>query len=144
MKAVILELQSELRDLQSNNIKNNLTDVNFEEMMREFEKRQNRKCKIIIFGIQEQSSNIDRTARLVNEKCKVSEIINQVSPIHKLKSAQNNNNSLSHMFISSDRTPRQLEYLKSLKPELKQRQGDGDDGLQIRYIRGILQIVSGN
>lgn len=46
--------------------------------------------------------------------------------------------------ISLDRTPRQIEYYRTVKNELIQRSSEGETNLQIKYVRGIPKIVSVN
>lgn len=80
LKAVILGLQSELRELKANNLKNLSSSVNYEDVIQEVEERQKRRTNIIIFGIAEQSSDLDKNARLSEERLQVAGIINGISP----------------------------------------------------------------
>lgn len=63
--------------------------------------------------------------------------------IRKAKTLRDSD-SFKKINISLDRTPRQLEYYRSLKSELNQRLSDGETNLQIKYVRGIPKIVSVN
>lgn len=63
--------------------------------------------------------------------------------IKKAKNLQNHN-SYSKIRISLDRTPRQLEYYRSLKMELDRRTSEGATNLRIKYIRGVPKIAALN
>lgn len=58
---------------------------------------------------------------------------------NKLRNSQYNNIKLSF-----DRTPRQIEYYRSVKSQLTERQSQGESNLKIKYIKGIPSIVSLN
>lgn len=45
------------------------------------------------------------------------------------------------IFISPDRTPRQLEFYRNLKKQLEDRKKAGETGLNIKHVKGIPQIV---
>lgn len=51
-------------------------------------------------------------------------------------------NPPSTTFISTDRTPHQRDYMKSLKEELVLRSNNGESGLTIKFIKGIPKIVN--
>jgi hypothetical protein len=44
--------------------------------------------------------------------------------------------------IREDRTPRQMQYLKSLREELNQRINSGETNLTIKYINRVPQIIT--
>jgi hypothetical protein len=44
--------------------------------------------------------------------------------------------------FSEDRTPRQTQYLKSLREELNQRINSGETNLTIKYINRVPQIIT--
>lgn len=46
------------------------------------------------------------------------------------------------MFISSDRTQYQREYMKKLRENLASRFSNGENGLTIKFIEGVPKIVS--
>lgn len=46
--------------------------------------------------------------------------------------------------VSTDRTPRQMEYYRTLKQELQRRTSDGEVGLRLRYVHGMPRIVQEN
>lgn len=48
------------------------------------------------------------------------------------------------VFISVDRTPRQLEYYKKIREELNQRKNAGENNIKIKYVNGIPKITSVN
>lgn len=58
--------------------------------------------------------------------------------LHELKSIRN----WSNVRISSDQTPMQSEYYKSLKNDLNQRRANGEQNLRIKYKNGVPHIVS--
>lgn len=61
-----------------------------------------------------------------------------------------NKNKLTHsnppstVYISTDRTPYQRDYMKSLKEELMTRTKNGEAGLTIKFIKGTPKIVIAN
>lgn len=61
-----------------------------------------------------------------------------------------NKNKLTHsnppstIYISTDRTPYQRDYMKSLKEELMTRTKNGEAGLTIKFIKGTPKIVIAN
>ncbi|CAH2009568.1 unnamed protein product [Acanthoscelides obtectus] len=63
-----------------------------------------------------------------------------------IKSASNlkRSNVFSRTSISFDRTPRQILHYKKLKQEMEERSARGEDGLKIKYVRGVPRIVSEN
>lgn len=80
LKEAILSLQNELRTLRSNNLVNGGTKYEFEDFMQEFEDRQARKRNVIVFGIAEQSSDLDKNTRLAEERSAVIGLLNDTSP----------------------------------------------------------------
>lgn len=80
LKAVIISLQNDLREIKSNSVKNLSSNIEFEDVMQEFEERQKRKSNVIIFGVSEQNSDLDKKARLQEEKQAVTEFFNEISP----------------------------------------------------------------
>lgn len=74
-------------------------------------------------------------------------ILNDEQLVHELirnaKQLQNHD-TLSGVRISLDRTPRQLEYYRSLKNEMNMRTANGESNLQIKHVRGIPKIISLN
>lgn len=179
LKAVILNLQSELRELKSNS-QSCASEHDFELFMQEFEERQARKSNIIIFGAPEQDSRLATASRLNNEKTEVSNLLTKIHPnltlptevkvsrlgkfiatnerprpmrvnlgaeklvheiIRNFISAKSTDGQLRHLSISFDRTPRQLDYLKKTKSELRRRQDNGETNLKIKFHRGIPSIV---
>lgn len=60
------------------------------------------------------------------------------------KSRQLKNSEFSYVSISPDRTPKQIEYYKTLKNELNERKAKGENNLTIKYINGIPTIKSLN
>ena len=48
------------------------------------------------------------------------------------------------VFISMDRTPRQLEYFKMIREEFNRRKNAGENNIKIKYVNGIPKITSLN
>lgn len=80
LKEVILKLQDELRELKCNYSNKVASNYEFEDFMQEFEDRQKRRSNVIIFGVAEQSSDLDRNTRQNEEKSTVIGILNEISP----------------------------------------------------------------
>lgn len=53
-------------------------------------------------------------------------------------------NTQSSIYISTDRTPYQGDYMKSLKEELMAHTNNGEVGLSIQFIKVIPKIVNSN
>lgn len=54
------------------------------------------------------------------------------------------NPRLKHLTVASDKTPKQIQFYKSVKEQLMQRISAGDANLRIKHIRGIPTIVKVN
>lgn len=52
-----------------------------------------------------------------------------------------NSDSFKDIFMTPDRTPRELEYYKKLKNELQHRKDNGEDDIIIKYINNIPKII---
>lgn len=152
----------------------------FEEIVREVEERQARKCNIILSGIAESTADV-REDRIEQEKQQVNEIFAYLRPgvtfgdlsvlrlgkydpermrprlLRVTLSAETmvrdiiggakllkDNASYNDIRIFHDRTPKQVDYYKSLKAELSRRKDQGEQDLRIKYVRGIPKIVSSN
>lgn len=46
--------------------------------------------------------------------------------------------------ITNDKTPREIDYIRRLSDELKEREDKGESNLTIKYLRGIPKIVEKN
>lgn len=68
------------------------------------------------------------------------DVHNVIRKVNVLK----NNRSYKNISISFDRTPRQLEYYRNLRKNLKEREDGGENNLKIKYIKGIPKIISLN
>lgn len=68
------------------------------------------------------------------------EVINFIRNAKRLRSSVNYKN----VFISSDRTPRQIKLFNQLKEELNIRRTNGETGLKIRHFQGVPKIVKDN
>nr|CAI5841504.1 unnamed protein product [Callosobruchus analis] len=66
----------------------------------------------------------------------VRRIINKANNLRTHRDFKN-----KRIFLSYDRTPRQLEYYKNLKKELEERKQAGESNLKIKYVKGIPRIV---
>lgn len=48
------------------------------------------------------------------------------------------------VFVSADLTPRQQQYLRNVRRQLKERRDAGENNLKLKYINGIPKIISVN
>lgn len=85
LKGVIVALQQEVKDLKialesvQCDANTMLSDETFEQIMLEFDNRQQRKNNIVLFGLQEQPSNISGEESRVQDNHKVTEVITYLS-----------------------------------------------------------------
>lgn len=70
----------------------------------------------------------------------------QKSALHILKSSRKlkDCDAFKHLSISSDKTPKQMQYYRMLKLELDRRKAGGEENIGIRYVHGIQKIVNLN
>lgn len=88
---------------------------------------------------------LGRRSRNRNRPIKISlrngqEVSNFLRHAKKLRNSDNYNN----VFISSDKTPRQIQFYKQVKEELNDRKRNGETNLKIRHFNGVPKIVNGN
>lgn len=113
--------------------KNNIAD-----MLREISVPENVCVKAIRIGKADHNRNTPRPIKVtVNDEFLTHEII---------RKAKNLSNTVRYkdIRISLDRTPRQIDYYKSVKSQLTERIAGGENNLRIKYVRGIPRIVSLN
>lgn len=81
LRAAIIALQDEVKELKAaKNIGNVANiDFNFEEIVREVNDRNSRRCNLVIFGINEQSSNVSKVDRNSVDKNDVARIFSYIS-----------------------------------------------------------------
>nr|CAI5835864.1 unnamed protein product [Callosobruchus analis] len=92
--------------------------------------------KIVRLG--KQMGGKIRPVRLTcNTEQQVSDIIRNA---RKLKDSRFKNK----VFVSSDRTPKQLAYFRELKDQVKERMEVGESDLKIRHFNGVPRIISEN
>lgn len=60
------------------------------------------------------------------------------------KTVLRSHKNFSHVNIKDDKTPRQINYLKSLRTELKNREDAGEKNLTIKYVNHVPTIVTKN
>lgn len=175
LKALIIDLQQEIRSLKSHPERPN-DSFDFEEILVELDDRNNRKSNIVIFGVPESVSGPDAVNRVEVDKRKVFDILSVVDPdfemgeikpirlgkfsnerLRPIKITLNSENDVrriirngnklrSHsqyekVFVSFDRTPRQLRHYRQLKDELEALRKDGKTNFKIRYVKGVQKIV---
>lgn len=84
LKAVIISLQEEVKELKqmhsNNNFDSGKNSQFFEEIIQEINERNNRKRNLIIFGVDEQPSDLSKDDRYGAEKDTVIEILKTASP----------------------------------------------------------------
>lgn len=89
-----------------------------------------------------------RLGRFITEKIRPIKIRldNEVDVIKVIRHSNTLKNSRfnNKVFISVDRTPRQLEYFKKIKDELNRRKNAGENNIKIKYVNGIPKIISLN
>nr|CAI5837795.1 unnamed protein product [Callosobruchus analis] len=180
LKSLILQLQSELRELKGNRTDAFPSDpLQFEEIVEEVNKRNLRKSNVIIFGLDEVNQEEPPENRSARDGVAVSKVfraidsefdVPNIKPIRlgsfrpgsnrPVKIVLRNEDEVrriiskaktlrSHkdfknkkIYLSYDRTPRQVEYYKQLKQELEVRKQAGEMNLKIKYVNGIPKIVS--
>nr|CAI5856162.1 unnamed protein product [Callosobruchus analis] len=69
---------------------------------------------------------------------------NQVQKCLRNATKLNSSEVFSHIRISVDRTPKQIEFYKKIKTELNRRLANGEANLRIKHIRGVPRIVAEN
>lgn len=45
------------------------------------------------------------------------------------------------MFLSSDKTPKEMQYYKEVKKELEERKNNGEENITIKFVNNIPKIV---
>lgn len=86
-------------------------------------------------GRRTESSN-PRPIRVVMDSA------NTVDAVLKKTSALKDNPRFKKVHLSRDQTPRQLRHYKDLREQIKVRARNGENGLRIRYVRGVPKIVN--
>lgn len=142
-----------------------------DEIFTEIEERSSRAKNIIIVGIPE-SQNDTATSRQEYDRAEILRLIEplhndcpqptKISRLGKYKAGKTravkvyfssegtaknilrNRNKIDkeHIKIFSDQTPYQRKYLQNLKEELQKRTSNGENGLNIKYIKGIPKIIT--
>ncbi|CAH1970054.1 unnamed protein product [Acanthoscelides obtectus] len=68
--------------------------------------------------------------------------VEQVSELIKKCPSLRNSSEFKHISISTDKTPRQMNFYKTLKSELEERKNKGETNLKIKYVGGVPKIVN--
>lgn len=140
-----------------------------EEMIDESVERSIRACNVVVYNVKENSQI--RDVDFVNDVIEAIDPSLVVSPEEvsrlgkpdgnrprplklrfktpemarlclKKKSALLTNPTYAQIFIKDDKTPRQLQHLKSLRSELNQRVTAGETDLTIKYVNRVPQIIT--
>ncbi|KAI5630897.1 hypothetical protein NE865_16392 [Phthorimaea operculella] len=140
-----------------------------EEVIQEFQERNNRSKNIIIAGINEQSSKDSKeraTKDLIEVKniiCHVIDDIQEPNAVFRIgkynpgktrrvKVCFDNDEPVKKLLrkkekipegfkFYSDLTPKQQNFLDQLKSELLRRQNNGENNLKIKYVKGMPRII---
>ena len=99
-----------------------------------------------ILNVADTDSNINnirvqRLGKYSQGRCRPVKVLltSEEEVFHFLRGAKNLNNSVQHKTIrmSSDKTPKQLQYLKMLQTQFQERRNNGEEGLRIRHYNGV-------
>lgn len=80
LKTVIADLQKEIHELKAKLTANKPTSTDsFEEILNEFEERHKRKRNVIIYGIAEQDSSLNKESRIAEENNTIKNVLSSIS-----------------------------------------------------------------
>lgn len=157
------ELEKKLEVINNKLLSNATTNINEEELISEAMDRIERSRNIIVYNLPESNqdeSEIKKVLGSVTDDPQVEHIVRLGQPIpaknrpikivfgdkfaarkilknkSKLKNTQ-----FSNVRLMDDLSRKQLDYLKTLRLELKNRVDSGETWLTIKYIRNIPQII---
>lgn len=143
--------------------------MNYEEMFNEINQRNIRSKNIVIVGIPEPDTALDRQTYNNKEAEKITNAIYKECPkpikVFRLGKYRNdrsrplkvcfeteepvknilqnkNSTKLDHIKIYSDQTPQQRKHFQNLKEELKHRITNGESNLIIMYVKGTPKIIA--
>lgn len=84
LKALIIQLQNEIKDLRNENAQMNqnriTSGIDFEELLSEFTERHKRRNNIVIFKVEEPNQNESLEEQKANDKHTVTAILNAIAP----------------------------------------------------------------
>lgn len=178
LKATIISLQEEVRQIKSNSQPRALESNKFiEEIISEVSERQRRKRNILIFNVKEErhrphdeqnvadKNNIHKIVQLLVPSTKLNIcnvfrlgmpnssntrprpiklcLTNEEDALKLLKKSQalKETNEFKEVFLTSDKTPREIEFYKSIKSEFLDRKNNGEDDIKIKYVDNVPKIV---
>ncbi|KAJ3645085.1 hypothetical protein Zmor_022772 [Zophobas morio] len=72
------------------------------------------------------------------------QVVKLLRGIRKNRDIINENQIYKNVRVSLDKTPKQRSYYKKIRQELQERKNGGEEGLIIKYIRGIPRVMVAN